>query len=366
MELKVERILKTLWAICIMGALVVTSVYLFILGELSQTFFITLGVLLFGFIPYTVIHRFSPKKYRADFLFINVCFVITTLSLSLPFYNYFLMIFLPLTSILFNRRRIFYIASGFTILVSIYTSFFGGYQIAPIQGIIDLTFLLTYLIILDFVVRANAQYIRTSYIYDKTVNTLILAVEAKDDYTRGHSIRVSDYAMMIGTYMSKIGYKVDLESLRISSILHDIGKINIPHEILSKDGKLTMEEYDLIKTHSQNGADLAQDLGYPSNIVEDILYHHERFDGKGYPKGIADHEMPINSKIIAIADTFDALTSNRSYRKAFTMEEARQIVLECMGTQFNPEFKSIFESVYPQFVDYQVVKKTDKKFSKAI
>ncbi|WP_246942651.1 HD-GYP domain-containing protein [Bacillus pinisoli] len=370
MELRVEKILKILWLMSLMGACMLHAIYVFFMDEFSQPYFYMLFTLTLGFLPYTIVHRYVKKKYRGDFLFLSVCFVITALSLLLPFYNYFCMIFLPLLSILFNSKRLFYIGSVFTILVTIYGLFFRNYyvEVLPIQGVIDLSFLITYLIILDFVVRANTNYTRNSYIYDKTVNTLILAVEAKDDYTRGHSIRVSDYSMLLGEHMSSIGYQVDLESLRISSILHDIGKLNIPQEILSKEGKLTEEEYNTIKLHSQYGADLAKELGYPRYIVESILHHHERFDGRGYPKGITDEETPLNAKIIAIADTFDALTSNRSYRKAFSAEEAKAIVLDSMGTQFNAEFSSIFEAVYPQFVDYQmnIKDKTENTFSKVM
>lgn len=370
MEIKVERILKTLWTICLLGSVISTVIYVFFFEYFSTTFFMILSLLLLGLLPYTLLMRYIPKSIRGDLLFINAAIIITGLSLTFPFYNYFLMVFLPLTSILFNSRRIFYISCMFTTVVGIYMIFFRNYyeEITVLQGIVDMTFMITYLVILDLVVRSNAQYTRNSYIYDKTVNTLILAVEAKDDYTRGHSIRVSDYAMIIGHHMSKIGYEIDLESLRISSILHDIGKINIPQDILTKEGKLTAEEYDTIKLHSQYGADLAKELGYPKHIVESILHHHERFDGRGYPKGTSDEETPLHAKIIAIADTFDALTSNRSYRKAFSAEEAKAIVLESMGTQFNPEFTSIFEAVYPQFVEYQedTKNRTDKAFSKVV
>jgi putative nucleotidyltransferase with HDIG domain len=369
MVLRVEKILLTLWCLCISGSIILNVIYIFSLGYFSDTYFKILFLQLFGLLPYTLVHRYIPQKIRGDFLFINVCFVIAGLSLSFPFYNYFFMIFLPLTSILFNSRRVFYISCLITTLLASYLVFFRDYQeeVSILQGIIDITFLLTYLVILDLVMKANAQFTKTTYIYDKTVNTLILAVEAKDDYTRGHSIRVSDYAMILGQYMSDLGYKIDLESLRISSILHDIGKINIPQDILSKEGKLTLEEYNTIKQHSQYGADLAKDLGYPSHIVESILSHHERFDGRGYPEGKADQDTPINAKIIAIADTFDALTSNRSYRKAFSVEEARVIVLDSMGTQFNAKFKPVFEAVYPKFVEYQAnVKNSNQKFSKVV
>ncbi|MBM7661556.1 putative nucleotidyltransferase with HDIG domain [Bacillus mesophilus] len=369
MELRAEKILKILWITCIMGALILHSIYLLFRDGFSPIYFLLLSILLLGFLPYTLLHRFIGKKCRADLLFINACLVTTAISLSLPFYNYFLMIFLPLISILFNQRRFFYIGSAVTIGVTIYELFFKNYleEISTLQASIDIAFLFAYLFILDFVVRANAQYTKTSYIYDKTLNTLILAVEAKDDYTRGHSIRVSDYAMILGQYMCDTGYKIDLESLRISSILHDIGKINIPQDILSKEGKLTFEEYNTIKKHSQYGADLAKELGYPSHIVESILSHHERFDGKGYPEGKADQDTPINAKIIAIADTFDALTSNRSYRKAFSADEARKIVLDSMGSQFNANFEPVFEAVYPKFVEYQAnVKNGNQEFSKVV
>lgn len=339
---------------CLLGIVALTGIYGLWIGEFTPLYFQMLFIQSFGFLPFTMLFRFIPEKQRMYVLFINVCFVTASLNYSLPFFNHVLVIYLPLLAILFNKRSLFYLACLVTILAGVYSNFIlAEHETGYIQAIIEITYILCYLIVLDVVVRSTVKQSKMTYIYDKTVKTLILAVEAKDEYTRGHSIRVSDYSMLIGKYMSENGHKVDLESLRISSLLHDIGKINIHQELLSKEGKLTEEEYNLIKKHSKSGADLARELDYPDHIVENILYHHERFDGRGYPNGIVGKEIPIYSKIISLADTFDALTSNRSYRKAFTCEEARQIVIENIGTQFAPEYADIFQAVYPQMANYQ-------------
>ncbi len=354
MGLDILKILKTLWLMCFLGVVSITAIFGLWIGEFTQLYFQMLFILSFGFLPFTLLYRYISINLRAYLLFVNVCFITAALSFLLPFLNHILVLFLPLIAILFNKRRLFYIACFFTILSGVYANFFQyEHESGVLQAIIEITYIFCYLIVLDVVVKYTIKQSKMTYIFDKTLKTLTLAVEAKDEYTRGHSIRVSDYSMIIGRYLEEIGHKVDLETLRISSLLHDIGKINIPQNILSKEGKLTNEEYNLIKMHSEHGADLAKELDYPEHIVKDILYHHERFDGTGYPKGIHGHDIPLNSRIVAVADTFDALTSNRSYRKAFTAEDARKIVIDNMGSQFDPAFESIFKAVYPALATYQ-------------
>lgn len=336
------------------GSVTMTAIYVFWGDGFDQTYYQLLCMIMLGYLPYTLFFRYIRQQYKVNLLFLNVCLVTIGISMSLPFSNHLLIIFLPLLSILFQNRKLFYVAGIITLVDAIYHNFLQNHHtdLNAIGSIIELAYIACYLIVLDVVVRSIIKQSKKAYIYDKTVKTLIIAVEAKDDYTRGHSIRVSDYALIIGKYMNENGFNFDLEALRISSLLHDIGKINIPQHILTKNGKLTADEYKIIKMHPQFGADLATELGYPKAIVEDILYHHERFDGKGYPSGIKGAQIPPYSRVIALADTFDAITSNRSYRTAFSVEEARRIILENMGTQFDPELKAIFEGVYPQLHSY--------------
>ncbi|MBO8161440.1 MAG: transporter substrate-binding domain-containing protein [Thermosipho sp. (in: Bacteria)] len=166
------------------------------------------------------------------------------------------------------------------------------------------------------------------------------ATELYDIYTKGHSERVAFYS-------SKIAERLGLEKRRIrevywASLVHDIGKIFIPLEILNKPSKLTKEEFNLIKQHPIKAYEILKDLEYLENIPEIVKHHHERWDGKGYPDGLKGAEIPIESRIIAVADSFDAMTSDRPYRKALSNKDAIQELISRSGTQFDPEIVKIF------------------------
>ena len=360
MAISIGKGLKLLWLICIIGVITLTFIYL-ILGErFDSLYFQFLAVLTLGYLPYTLTYRFFSTNTQQYLLFINMSIVTLAISVMLPLShsNQVIVIFLPLLAILFNHRAIFLLSGIFSLCIYIFMDLIGGiHQSSLYEMMLELSLLVVYLLLLRNVLKLLVKQSKINFLFEKTVNTLIMAVEVKDDYTQGHSVRVSDYTMIIGTYMKNKGYEVDLESLRISSILHDIGKIKIPVDILTKEGKLTAEEFNVIKKHSKDGADLAQELEYPKDIVDSILYHHERFDGKGYPSGLKGDEIPLKSKIIALADTFDALTSNRPYRNAFTADKAYEIIVENMNTQFDPSFEDIFNAVFHDFVKYQTSKK---------
>ncbi len=354
MSLDISEFLKKVWLICIGSSISLTTIYWIWVDTFDATYYQLLSVMLLGYLPYTLVyHKFSPKLQRY-LLFINMCSVITALAWLTPFINQIAVIFLPLFATLFKNRKVFYITSVVSIVVHFGMNFGAGYydERFLFEVVTELAYIVCYIVVLGIIVNMVVDHSKQTYMFDKTVKTLILAIETKDMYTRGHSIRVSDYAMIIGNNMKKKGYKVDLDILQISSLIHDIGKVYIPNEILTKDGKLTSEEYKEIQKHSEFGASLAEELEYPNKIVLDILYHHERYDGKGYPKGIGGDDIPLHSRIIALADTFDAITTTRSYRKAFTLEEAKNIVLNVMGTQFDPTLREVFLEVYPQLVQY--------------
>lgn len=168
---------------------------------------------------------------------------------------------------------------------------------------------------------------------------LIEVLEQKDPYTRGHSERVAKYSLQIGKQM---GFK-NLDQLYCSALLHDIGKISIAGEILRKPGKLTESEYATIQTHPQQGFQLLLKSAQFDSILDGVLYHHERLDGSGYPCGLKDEEIPMMAKIIAVADVYDALTSDRSYRKAMSVEQAHAILRKGQGIQFDYD---IIESMF--------------------
>lgn len=173
-----------------------------------------------------------------------------------------------------------------------------------------------------------------------TVKSLVRAIEAKDEYTSGHSERVMKYATAIGKELGIEGQEI--EDLGLSSLLHDVGKIGVRDEILTKAGKLAWRERDEVAKHSEIGVDIVKDVAGSHKIIRGILDHHERYDGKGYPRGLKGGAISLAGRIIAVADTFDALTSTRSYRKRCTPKEAVMEITENSSTQFDPKIVRSF------------------------
>lgn len=176
--------------------------------------------------------------------------------------------------------------------------------------------------------------------YMDTVKALSMAVEAKDRYTEGHSARVVNYAEKIGIAM--MFSESHLENLKIASLLHDIGKIGIPEAILNKPGSLSDEEYDVIKSHPVIGANIIKDVNFLKGVVDIVKYHHEHYDGSGYPEGLKGDKIPLDAAIISVADAYDAMCSDRPYRKAMPKEKAMSILREEKGKQFNPKVVDVF------------------------
>jgi len=174
----------------------------------------------------------------------------------------------------------------------------------------------------------------------ETIMAFSEALEARDQYTAGHSRRVMEYSKGIGQRM-KLD-KQDIEDLKRSALLHDIGKIGIPDIILKKKTKLTNEEYAVIKTHPETGAAILKHIKSLKHLVPAVFYHHERFDGDGYPDSVAGTKIPLHARIIAIADTFDAMTSSRSYRGALSFRTALSELERNKGVQFDPDIADIF------------------------
>ena len=186
----------------------------------------------------------------------------------------------------------------------------------------------------------KAQSERNRKLFLQTINVLGSTIEAKDSYTHGHTERVTQYSLAIARQMvanrSERLKKSFFESLYIAALLHDIGKIAIPEVILNKPGRLTEEEYDIIKRHTVKGAEIITPLAFPQECYNGILYHHERFDGKGYPEGLKGENIPISASIIAVADAYDAMTSDRPYRKGLDKTAAIKEVEKNIGIQFCP------------------------------
>lgn len=183
-----------------------------------------------------------------------------------------------------------------------------------------------------------------------SMQTLAKTVDAKDRYTKGHSERVAKYSREIA---KRLGYsKKEQKNIYYVGLLHDVGKIGIPDSIINKPSKLTDEEYDVIKTHPGIGADILEDIKEIPNIAIGARFHHERFDGKGYPDGLKGEQIPLIARIIGVADAYDAMTSNRSYRNAMDQGFVRGEILRNKGIQFDPEIADIMITMIDEDIEY--------------
>lgn len=181
--------------------------------------------------------------------------------------------------------------------------------------------------------RMHQTFLESIYAFAKTI-------EAKDCYTGEHCEQMVSLVVAIGKKLNLSENEMD--NLKHAAMLHDLGKIGIPDEILLKKEKLTDDEYAIIKKHPQTGAEIIRHLHFLKDVSPIVLYHHERFDGLGYCSGLKGKEIPLGARIIAIADVYQALTSDRPYRKAYSIEEALKILKDGSGTQFDPEIVKVF------------------------
>ena len=194
--------------------------------------------------------------------------------------------------------------------------------------------------------------------YLESIEVLRYTVEAKDPYTRGHSDRVSEYSVLIG---KKLGLSdKDLKTLQIGGLFHDIGKIGIPDSILLKEDKLTDDEYSQIKNHPTIGAHILQNATIFKDIIPIVKHHHEKYDGNGYPGRLKGEEIPFMARITTVADTFDAMTSKRSYRNPLSLDTVRSEIEKCSGSQFDPEIAKVFLDILDN--EYDCIKEIQEKY----
>ena len=200
----------------------------------------------------------------------------------------------------------------------------------------------------DAVARKTKENERLSM---HVVQTLAEAIDAKDKSTNGHSTRVAEYAREIAR---RYGYTLkQQEDIYMMGLLHDVGKIGIPDSVINKPGKLTPEEYETIKMHSRVGARILRKIEEMPKLVEGARWHHERYDGKGYPDGLVGESIPEEARIIAVADAYDAMSSRRSYRDILPQEKVRSEIVEGKGTQFDPGFADIMLAMIDEDKDYR-------------
>lgn len=175
---------------------------------------------------------------------------------------------------------------------------------------------------------------------------LVNSVDAKDPYTYGHSERVARFSRAIAQAAGLP--QIDCERIYLAGLLHDVGKIGVPDAILTKPGKLTASEFDVLKKHPEIGERILSHIRQLRDLLPGVLYHHERMDGRGYPHGLAGDKIPLLGRIICLADSFDAMTSNRTYRAALPITVAAAEIRRCAGTQFDPALAEVFLKIGPQ------------------
>lgn len=178
----------------------------------------------------------------------------------------------------------------------------------------------------------------------QTADSLADAIEQRDPYTGGHTRRVTLYSQAVGKYLQL--NPLERKWLKITSVLHDIGKIGIEDHILKKAERLSPQEFELIKRHSEIGAKIVEHIRQLKEIIPGVKYHHEQVNGKGYPEGLMGKDIPVLAKIVAVADTYDAMTTDRPYRKAMEKEEAIEELKRCSGTQLDKEIVEAFVQAF--------------------
>ncbi|MFU8794701.1 MAG: HD-GYP domain-containing protein [Dethiobacteria bacterium] len=195
------------------------------------------------------------------------------------------------------------------------------------------------------------SYMQMRQTFLDTIKSLSVAIDAKDPYTKGHSSRVANYVVSLAREMRIPEDKVEM--LQYIALIHDVGKVSIPEDILKKDRLLSDDEFGIMRTHCEAGAEVLQSIKFFAPASEVIRHHHERWDGLGYPDHIKGEEIPISARILAVADAFDAMTSDRPYRKALSPELALKELEEGAGTQFDPKVVEAFTRIYP-LLDFKI------------
>lgn len=207
-------------------------------------------------------------------------------------------------------------------------------------------------IIIDFLrklIQRQINYVeneKAEVFSSEIINTLVAAIDAKDIYTRGHSTRVADYTVLLA---KELGWSEEqIKDIRYKALLHDVGKIGIPDRVLNKADRLTDNEFEIIKSHTIKGAEILSRVSSLSNMGIVARNHHERFDGNGYPDKLCGEQIPKEARVVGICDAYDAMSSNRAYRKALPKDIIRKELLKGRGTQFDPEMTDVFLKLFDE------------------
>lgn len=208
------------------------------------------------------------------------------------------------------------------------------------NNVFELPSLSTALSLLGMAGQVEALKEENKKISEQAARTILKALDAKDNYTFGHSMRVAYYSLVTGAEAELT--PDEMYELELSAIFHDIGKIGTPDAVLNKPSRLSEEEFQIMKQHPENSYEILKEFPAFEKISANARLHHERFDGKGYPLGLKGDDIPVAARIILIADTFDAMTSTRAYRKGLPHEVAFEELVQFSGTQFDPKLVQLF------------------------
>lgn len=326
-------------------------------GATPNLFEFSLYIVMVGLIPVSIylinVNRAWVIKYICfcSYTFLNIVGEIVLYSNTEAQYssgNLAELVIILFAPIFVNKKYFFTVVLGTTFKYLIVGLFLQSSEIMFPLVIVIILSIVTYIILRRIISYVEAVMNSYDKQIEGIVKGIIATLELKDPYTRGHSERVAEYAMALATETGKFN-KDELKYFYYACLLHDIGKIHIPDAILTKPGKLTNEEYNVVKEHPLVGAKAVQEVEGISANIDVVLHHHERWDGKGYPSNLRGKETPILARITAIADAFDAMTSSRSYRSALSLDDAYTRIVEGKGTQFDPDLVEIFKSVYPKW-----------------
>jgi putative nucleotidyltransferase with HDIG domain len=205
------------------------------------------------------------------------------------------------------------------------------------------------------IIENHKLYFELKENFIKTIEALAAAIDMKDKFTIGHSKRVSRTAIAIAGELG-IESEKELFDIKIGALLHDIGKIGIPSELLYKSSSPTKDEWEVIRKHPLNGEEIVKNLSGFEGIISAIKYHHERWDGQGYPHGLKGDEIPLITRIVSVSDTYDTIISRRPYKEALSSTDAFNSIITASGTQFDPEIVEAFKRAYNKGSIIKIVK----------
>jgi putative nucleotidyltransferase with HDIG domain len=352
-----ERRAASLFVILLLSVICIIDLLIITFTEHDLGFIMILPyAFLYLLIPITIVlfKKQNPRyiKYMFFLTYTVICFSIEIFvfwgSSEYNGGNIAEVYFILFSPLFINKRYYFTVTAG---ILSKYVCV--GLLLRTSSVILPITLTVVFALIAFIILNRFIGYINAmnkSYLtqFEGVVKGIVSTLELKDPYTRGHSERVAEYAVILAESLD-IYKEDDLKLISYACLLHDVGKVHTPDYILTKPSKLTEDEYAIVQKHPIVGANAIRFIEGMELCMDIVLYHHERWDGRGYPEGLKETQIPITARIAAIADCFDAMTSHRSYRGAMTAEQAYEQIILGKGIQFDPALVDYFIKVYPDW-----------------